>query len=305
MHDKTIFRVLPDGRLAYRAPFPAKEDIANSAALRALLVAMGIASTYRTNKGEEHPLIPSEHALSAWLDSKDPEPLRLMNGTPVKVIWKFCGKGNLTENPVGFHAEWNEDDTILAHAKSVLGRWSALELWRGWNAKRKCWEYYKKLIPAPGVQKALRAIGISWKKKTSRKWRKDAPELNEPLGKTIGGQLPPYARPAVFPGTQTPVVFRVGSVFRAGIAADGKLAKRQKTPARYEWLEVAAVMAEGCGRLRLLSLVSTDSKKHEPMSPDDLAHIAGLPTADDSSSYPTQRPPGPPRPDGQADFRLQ
>jgi hypothetical protein len=294
MHDKTHFRVLADGTLAYRAPFPPKDEIEDSASLRAMLVAMGIPSTYRNRKGEELPLIPSESALNRWLDSSDAEPLRLMNGTPVRAIWKTSGKGSVAEDPSGFHARWVGEDDTLCGVKSVLGRWAALELWRAWNQKRKRWDYYKKLVPAPGVRKALRSLGYSWEKKSKRKWREGAPELTAPLKKLLGGELPPYARPAVFPGTTEPVVFRLGSTFRAGISADGKLAKRGTPPARFEWLEVASVMAEGHGRLRLVSLAAANAKKHEPMSPDDLANLAGLPTADDSSSYPTHNGVQPP-----------
>ena len=62
-----------------------------------------------------------------------------------------------------------------------LGDGNRLELWRGWNAKKKRWEYFKRLIPSRGVFKGLRSLGYSWKKKNKRPWRDDAPEMAKPL----------------------------------------------------------------------------------------------------------------------------
>ena len=303
-HDKTLWRVLPDGTLAARTDgeFPAREDIGSVDDLRCLLVRMGIPATYKDRAGKDCDLIPSRDALGKWLDSENKEPLRLCNGTPVKVAWKTAAKGNLTDDPTGFHARWNKQGALQG-VKSVLGRWHSLELWRGWNAKRQRWEYYKRLIPAPGVMKALRSLGYSWEKKSKRPWREGAPELTAPLKKLLGGELPPYASPAVHPVTKEPSVFRTGDVFLVPLTREGKLAKRGGTPASHAWTDVSAVMAEGGGRLRFLNML-TREKHGEPMSPDDLAFLAGLPPPDDSSSYPTQRPPGPARPSGETDFRL-
>jgi hypothetical protein len=304
-HDKTHWRVLPDGSLAARTDgkFPDKGDIGSADDLRALLVSMGIPANYTNREGKLCDLIPSRAALQKWLESDSAEPLRLGNGTPVKVAWKTAGKGNLAGDPAGFHARWN-DRGALQGVKSVLGRWHSLELWRGWNAKRKRWEYYKRLIPARGVVKALRSLGYSWAKKSKRPWREGAPALTAPLKKLLGGELPPFARPAVHPVTKAPVVIKTGDVFLVPLTAGRKLAKRGATHASHAWADVSAVMAEGGGRLRFLNMLTRENHG-EPMSPDDLAFIAGLPPADDPSSYPAQRPPGPSRSGGEADFRLE
>ena len=302
MHDMTHLRVLPGGALAYRKELPDKATL-DPHGLRAMLMSMGIPASYRDRDGTEHALIPSNDALEKWLNSDGPEPLRLLNGTPVRSFWETGKKGSLEDDPTGFHAAWNAQGNLM-DVKAVLGRWAALELWRGWNAKRKRWEYYKRLIPSRGVFKALRSLGYSWKKRSTRPWREGSPELAKPLKRELGGELPPYARPAVHPETKGRLVFQTGDVFRVGITREGKLAKRGETPGSSEWVDVAAVMQAGGGRLRFLSMLSRENRG-EPMTPDDLAFLAGLPPADDSSSYPTQRPPGPSRPGGEADLRLE
>ena len=302
MHDMTLLRVLPGGGLSYRKELPDKKTL-DPHGLRAMLMGMGIPASYRDRDGKEAALIPPNKALEEWLNSDGPEPLRLLNGTAVRSFWKDGGKGSLEDDPTGFHAAWNAQGNLTG-VKAILGRWEALELWRGWNPQKNRWEYYKRLVPSRGVFKALRSLGFSWKKKSKRPWREGAPEITKPLKRELGGELPPFARRAVHPETSKPVVFHTGDVFRVGITREGKLAKRGETPASSEWADVAAVMQEGGGRLRFLSMLSRE-KRGEPMSPDDLAFLAGLPPADDPSSYPTQRPLGPSRSCGEAPFGLE
>jgi hypothetical protein len=294
--------VLPSGALAYRKELPDKATL-DPQGLRAMLMSMGIPASHRDRDGKEHAVIPSNDALEKWLNTDGQEPLRLLNGTPVRSFWETGKKGSLEDDPTGFHAAWNKEGNLMG-VKAVLGRWEALELWRGWSGKKKRWEYYKRLIPSRGVFKALRSLGYSWKKKSKRPWRDGAPEMAKPLKRELGGELPPFARPAVHPETKEPMIFHTGDVFRVGITREGKLAKRGETPASSEWVDLTAVMQAGGGRLRFLNMLSRENRG-EPMSPDDLAFLAGLPPPDDSSSYPTQRPPGPSRPGGEAPFGLE
>ena len=308
MHDMTHFRVLQDGALAYRKELPDKATL-DPPGLRALLMGMGIPAIYRDCNGREQPLIPSNGALEKWLNSDGPEPLRLLNGTAVKAFWEKGGKGSLKNDPAGFHGAWNAEGRLMG-VKAVLGRWEALELWRGWNEKKKRWEYYKRLIPARGVFKALRSLGYSWKKKTKRPWRDGAPELTKPLKHELGGPVPPFAHRAVHPVTKKPVVFRTGDTFRIALTREGKPAIRGVSAIAFGWVSVKAVMAgkmtrNGPGRIELLSMFTKGMEPGAPSDADDLAFLAGLPPADDSSSYPTQRPPGPSRPGGEAPFGLE
>jgi hypothetical protein len=308
MHDMTLLRVLPDGSLAYRKEMPDKATL-DPHRLRAMLVNMGIPASYRDRDGKEWPLIPSNDALGNWLDTEGPEPLRLLNGTPVRNFWKAGGKGSLEDDPTGFHADWNAQGKLMG-VKAILGRWESLELWRGWNVNKKRWEYFKRLIPSRGVFNGLRSLGYSWKKKNKRPWREGAPEITRPLKHELGGVLPEFARPAVHPDTKEKVVFRTGDVFRVGLKHDGKLTLRGEAAAHsFAWVAIKAVMAgtmsgNGPGRLELVSMFTKGMEPGSPSNGDDLAFLAGLPPADDSSSYPTQRPPGPPRPVGEAPFGL-
>ena len=308
MHDMTHLRVLPGGALAYRKELPDKATL-DPQGLRAMLMSMGIPASHRDSDGNEHAVIPSNDALEKWLNTDGPEPLRLLNGTPVRSFWERGKKGTLEDDPTGFHAAWNAQGNLMG-VKAVLGRWEALELWRGWNAKKKRWEYYKRLIPSRGVFKALRSLGYSWKKKSKRPWREGAPETAKPLKRELGGELPPHARRAVHPLTNEAVVFHTGDVFRIGLTREGKPALRGETSASFGWVSVKAVMAgtmsrNGPGRLELLSMFTKGMEPGAPSNGDDLAFLAGLPPADDSSSYPTQRPSGPSRPGGEAPFGLE
>jgi hypothetical protein len=260
-----------------------------------------IPASHRDSAGNEHAVIPSNDALEKWLNTDGPEPLRLLNGTPVRSFWETGKKGSLEDDPTGFHAGWNEEGNLMG-VKAVLGRWEALELWRGWNAKGKRWQYYKRLIPSRGVFKALRSLGYSWKKKSKRPWREGAPEMAKPLKRQLGGELPAHARRAVHPITKEPVIFRTGDVLRVGVTAEGKFAKRGQPGNAIIWVRVKAVKAGG--EIEMAHHLQKGEALLRPSSPDDLAFLAGLPSADDPSSYPTQRPPGPSRPGGQTDFRL-
>ena len=292
-HDKTLFRVLPDGSLVYRKEIPAKETL-DPEGIRANLLAMHI----------PNQLIPSASALGKWLDTPGSAPLRLLNGTPVTVFWVGSGKGSLKDDPTGFAAKWNEKGELQGIKSVISGRWAALELWRGWNTKKQCWQYYKQLVPAPGVLKALRSLGYNWDKKCNRPWRKDAPNLDVPIKSLFVDPLPPFARRAIYPGKGEPVVFRLGKTYLAAFNSENKLAKPTQSIASHRWIRVQAVNAESHGRIEFI-LVLSDDDCGAPMNVNDLAAIAGLPPADDSSSYPTQRPSRPSRPDGEADFRLE
>jgi len=303
LHDETQWSVRADGTLAARSEMPPKDTL-DPAKIRKLLLESGIPLTYRKDEKIDVSLIPSDSAIERWLNSKTDEPLRLLNGTPVRAIWKTSGKGSFKDNPVGFHAS-KIGEGQYSGVKSIHGRWDALEIWRAWDTKKKRWAYFKRLMPAPAVRKALRKIGISWSKKSNRPWRAGGMVPEASLKKLLSGSLPPFACRAPHPSTNQPLVFRLGDVFLIGITADGKLAKRGAPFVKKEWVQVSAVMAEGGGRIRFRKQLFNDKWKEEPMSSDDLAFLAGLPPADDPSSYPRQREPGIARPERTADFGLE
>ena len=162
--------------------------------------------------------IPAEKRLEAWLvdcqaatkADKDaaPKPLKLNNGTPIKNIWKFGSKGNLNNSPLG----WNGIITpsgVFDQLRSLSASNDRLELWLGWNAKKKRWEYYKKLIPTATALQGLKRMRLPWRGTQGAPQyllallqEKKAADLHE----MVCGKLPPHA---VKVGQ-----FRKGDVFR-------------------------------------------------------------------------------------------
>ena len=147
-------------------------------------------------------LIPSEKAIEKWLTDCQPatknevldfKPLCLTNGVPVKSIRKYNGKGSFT-SPLGWSALVQQGRVFQARRLDSSN--DRLEIWLGWNAKKKKWEYFRRLIPTKSALNGLKRMGLPWR------GTKDAPQfLLELLHKgkakdlcsLICGVLPPHA----------------------------------------------------------------------------------------------------------------
>ncbi len=288
LHDTTMWRVLPDGRLAQRTPVDREKTSAEQ--LLNHLHHCGIPQNRVHKDGSNMPLIPSRAAIERWLNEETNEPLRLLDGTPVRTVWKRCGKGDLEEDPIGFLAEVGPAGELRA-VKVINEKWDRIEIWRGWDPETKKWSFYKQLVPSKAVLAALEKMGLRWDQRPKKPWRPGAAEMEKSLKESIAGPLPPYARPAVHPVTGKPVVLRKGGQFLANLSADVRLAKRGQPVASKKWVSLASVGKESGGRVEIKDVFSGEKMKDKPSLVDDLAFLAGLPSADDSSSYPTQRRP--------------
>ncbi len=288
IHDTTMWRVLPDGALAQRTGINKESALADE--LLADLRASGIPDSRTQKDGTQVKLVPTRGALEKWLTQDGDKPLRLLDGTPVRSIWKRSKKGDLAEDPLGFVAVKSANGH-LREVKAILENWDRIEIWRGWDSKKKKWSFFKQIVPTRAVLDALRKIGIRWDQRPKKPWRVGAPELPASLKELIAGKLPPFARPAIHPVTGKSLVVRKGDLFRIGFTVGGKLAKRGEPVARHAWVSVASVGKTGRGRIEVKDVFSGAKLKEAPMSVDDIAFLAGLPSADDSSSYPSQRKP--------------
>ena len=288
LHDTTMWRVLPDGSLAQRTEVDREKTSAEK--LLGDLRSSGIPENRVSKAGMEAPLIPSRAAVEKWLEQETEKPFRLLDGTPVRKIWKCSKKGNLKEDPIGFVAEVDGAGGIRG-VKAINENWDRIEIWRGWDSKRKQWSFYKQIVPTKAVLRALRKLGLRWDQKPKKPWRAGVAEMEESLKEAIAGQLPPYARPAVHPVTGRPVILRKGDQFLAAFTRAGKLAKRDDPIISRKWVSIASVKKEGAGRVEIKDVLSGQKLADKPSSVDDLAFLVGLPPANDSSSYPTQRQP--------------
>jgi hypothetical protein len=298
-----MWSVQDDGSLLQRTPLE-KEKLDGGDKLRSILLESGIPETRKLKDGTEIQLIPPTAVLHQWVVSDGSEPLKLLDGTPVLRVKKIGKKGSLKDDPIGFTAKRGKAGALHA-VKAIIGNWEALELWRAWDAKRERWAYYKQLVPSESVLKALKQLGISWKNAQKTAWKTGAGPREKSFRQEISGELPPYATRALHPVTGKPIVLRKGDAFLVGFTHAGKLAKRGETVALKKWVEVASIMKASSGRLELKNVLLDQKLTDAPSNVDEIAFLAGLPTPDDSSSYPRQREPGPPSPGGTADFRLQ
>ncbi len=275
--DSTFWGVNAGGITHQRTPL-APDKVKSSTELHDFLVKMGVPSHY----------VPSPKALEKWLvdsqaatkaDKVAPLPLlRLTNGTPVRNIWKFSSKGNLDKSPMG----WN--GTISASGKfdqlrSLSESNDRLELWLGWNAKKKRWEYYKKLIPTATALAGIKRMGLPWR------GTKGAPQyLLDLLKRAQAADLHHYVCGTLPPGAVKVASFRKGDVFRLVFEADLKyLEKLQKDGQAVEelkypvetWGTVTALQSDG--RLQCACILYKGKKIKKIGSQADLARLVKLP----------------------------
>lgn len=302
LHDTTMWSVQDDGSLLQRTPLE-KEKL-DGDKLRSLLLESGIPETRKLKDGTEIQLIPPTSVLQKWVLSDGPEPLKLLDGTPVLRVKKVGKKGNLKDDPIGFTAKRGKEKSLHA-IKAIIGNWEALELWRAWDMKKKRWAYYKQLVPSESVLQALKQLGISWKNPQKTAWKTGAGFREKSFRQEIAGDLPPYATRAIHPVTGKPIVLRKGDTFLVGFTHAGKLAKRGEPVAHKKWVGIASIKRQGGGSFEIKDILADKKLGDLPISVDDIAFLAGLPTPDDSSSYPRQREPRPPSPSGETDFRLK
>lgn len=231
--------------------------------------------------------IPSEKTIDKWLvdvqaatkgEMAEPRPLRLNNGTPIRNIWKFGSKGNLDNSPLGWNGIIASDGTF-DQLRSLASSNERLELWLGWNTRKKRWEYYKKLIPTATALAGLKRMGLPWR------GTKGAPQYllklleqrkAKDLHSMICGTLPPHAVKVAS--------FRKGDVFRLVFEADPKfLEKLQKEGKSVEehkfpvetWGRVTAVKSSTV--IEIKSIVLKGRKVNTYSSADKLAQLCGLP----------------------------
>ncbi|MBQ4593674.1 MAG: hypothetical protein IJA81_03490 [Akkermansia sp.] len=282
--DSTFWSVDNKGLTHQRTPL-SPDKVKTAGELYDILKRMGIPSKD----------IPSEKKLESWLidcqaatkadKNATPKPLKLNNGTPVKNIWKFGSKGNLDNSPLG----WNgiiTPENVFDQLRSLSASNDRLELWLGWNTKKKRWEYYKKLIPTAAALAGLKRMGLPWR------GTKNAPRyLLEILAKNkakdlhemISGKLPPHA---VKVGN-----FRKGDVFLLNFEVNSKYVEKLQKSGNIDmlnhpkaittWGHITALGTAKYVEFKAISLKDRKSKMLN--SSTELAILIGLPP--DASEY--------------------
>ncbi len=288
--DSTFWGAYAEGMTHQRTPLSA--DI-KAAELRATLEKMGIPAKD----------IPSEKAISQWLidcqaatkaDSTQPAPeLKLLNGTPVRNIWKFGSKGNLDKSPIGWNGIITESGKF-DQLRSLASSNDRLELWLGWNAKKKCWAYYKRIIPTKAVLDGFKRMGLPWRGiKNAPQYLLDILQKNKArdLHEMICGILPPHAVKVA--------TFRKGDVFNLLYERDDKYIEKLQKKGHVDildhpktiqtWGRVTAIKSNM--QLETKSLTHKDRKAKILASPCDLANFISLLVADKEAARRNLLPP--------------
>mgnify|MGYP003288264328 CR=1 FL=1 len=287
--DSTFWGVYAEGMTHQRTPLSA--DI-KAAELRATLEKMGIPAKN----------IPSEKAISQWLhncqaatkaDATNPAPeLKLLNGTPVRNIWKFGSKGNLDKSPIGWNGIITESGKF-DQLRSLSSSNDRLELWLGWNAKKKCWAYYKRIIPTKAALDGLKRMGLPWRgTKGAPQYLLDLLQKNKArdLHEMICGILPPHAVKVA--------TFRKGDVFNLLYERDDKYIEKLQKKGHVDildhpktiqtWGRITAIMSDKI--METKSLTHKDRKIKKLASPADLAKFLHLLDADKEAEKRNLRP---------------
>ena len=278
--DSTFWGVDNEGMTHQRTPL--SPDI-KPAELRKTLENMGIPAKD----------LPSDSEISAWLtntqsatkaDADIPTaPLKLKNGTPVKSIWKFGSKGNVDKSPIG----WNGLITgsgKFHQLRSLASSNDRLELWLGWNAKKKCWAYYKRIIPTKAALDGLKRMGLPWRgTKGAPQYLLDLLQKNKArdLHEMICGILPPHAVKVA--------TFKKGDVFNLSFERDDKYIEKLRTKDKNfdilnhptpisTWGRISAVKSNL--QLEVKAVTHKDRKPRVLSKATELAYLINFATAD-------------------------
>lgn len=274
--DSTFWRVDKEGLTSQRTPLDPSKIGAKE--LYDTLLKMGISSEQ----------IPPLNKLERWLtdcqaatkdESVEMKPLRLNNGTPVRSIWKFGSKGNLDNSPLGWNGIIHEDGTF-DQLRSLSASNDRMELWLGWNDKKKQWEYYKRIIPTATALAGLKRMGLPWRGTAGapqylldllkKKKKRDLREL-------ISGCLPPHAVKVA--------TFRKGDTFLLDFELDVKYVEKLQKKGSVDvddfpahlmiWCHITAIT--GRQKLELKALSRKDRLPKQLSDSTKIAQLQNLP----------------------------
>ncbi len=289
--DSTFWSVDNEGMTHQRTPL--NPDI-KPAELRKTLENMGIPTKD----------IPSDSEITHWLTScqaatkadsaTPPQPLKLRNGTPVRNIWKFGSKGNLDKSPIGWNGIITESGKF-DQLRSLASSNDRLELWLGWNAEKKCWAYYKRIIPTKAVLDGFKRLGLPWRGiKNAPQYLLDILQKNKArdLHEMICGILPPHAVKVA--------TFRKGDTFILNFERNDKyIEKLRKTDKNFDilnhptplslWGRISAIGS--APYLEFRALTHKDRKTKMLKQANDYASLRGLKPADLEATNRNLTPP--------------
>lgn len=247
---------------------------------------MGISDTPNGNRS----LLPSENEIQKWIDSQtqateDDSTLGLktaqaktfrlnskdgefQKGTPVKHLVKIDGKGNLNNSPLTWNGKLSKDGKF-DQLRSLDSANDRLEIWLGWNPKKKQWEYQKRLVPTKQCLLGIKRMGIPWR------GRHNAPDyLIQLLDANKAKNLKTLICGTLLPHSKKVATFRKGDVFWMEFTVTANQeTKAKKTVAC--WMEVSALQSDE--RIVLKPLTVKEKIKTLKGTLEDLVFLKVLP----------------------------
>lgn len=283
--DSTFWSVDKEGFTHQRTPLAADTKM-SAAEIRKTLEKMGIPAKDIPSDAEITRWLTQAQAASKAEENTPIPPLKLRNGTPVRNIWKFGSKGNLDRSPIGWNGIITESDKF-DQLRSLSSSNDRLELWLGWNAKKKCWEYYKRIIPTKAVLAGFKRMGLPWRgTKNAPQYLLNILQKNKArdLHEMICGILPPHSIKVA--------TFKKGDIFNLSFDRDDKyIEKLQKkgsvdmlahpTPIQ-TWGRVSAIKSSKF--IEIKAVTHKDRKPREIGNPNALATLKNLSDAFEQAS---------------------
>lgn len=265
-----------------------KKEKLSAFEIREFLKLMGINGIDKKT-GKNRDLIPSEKEIQNWLNSqtsatKDDATLEqkttqektlcLKNGVPVKHLVKKDAKGNLNNSPL----KWNgviSKNGKFDQLRSLDSANDRLEIWLGWNPKKKQWEYQKRIIPTRAALLGIKRMGIPWR------GRDNAPDyLIQLLNAKKVKDLKTLVCGTLFPHSKKVATFRKGDVFWMEFLKTTNQDTKEKKTVKH-WMEVSALMSDG--RVEFKPLTNKEKISTKKSKPEDLASLKDLPKTDDQN----------------------
>ena len=319
--DSTFWRQLRPDRatLAQRTPLN-PDAYADADALLAVLRKMTPTHPEAAALWEKN--LPSASAVSEWLQRTTPatrmsaeekagsfEPLRLRDDTPIRSVWKFDGKGSL-----GSGIGWSGvpgDGQRIHHLRSLTEKYDRLEIWLGYNPKKKEWQYQSRLIPTATALRHLKRMGLVWWRDKSVK----APVFLQPKPEAPPEQwksLRAIICDPLLPFSVKVGCLRRGDTFRLGLDAAGALTQ-SAAPVWAGWYVVTALKTSGVVKFQSVQFTDKaatplghlggDLLTKSPSAPEVLASIIGRRQAPEQAAHLGLKPPKTPLHDSPPDSR--
>lgn len=298
--DSTFWRIEVDRQTSQRTPLdPSKMRVADIyASLRkAMEYALGKADSKCKVTME---VIPSEKEIEKWQSTYQPAlagdpissaPLRYRNGTPIKCVRKYSKKRSF-EKPIGWSGI-HENETF-GQMRNLDAANDRLEVWLGWNTKKKRWQYYKRVIPTREVLIALKRMGFPWR------GRKNAPaylialldrKKAKDLKSLVCGILPPHSRRVG--------IIRKGDMFECDFEVNKDYVEilKGKTDFKQDehlerikaWGRISALRSDSVIEIICVSL--KDRKPKTSGNVEDIAKMLKLPSACEQAAIYNMNPP--------------